>query len=155
MTGRTHKLVKVMELREESARRELARLVRELAKTRSGVEAVEKLIEAVQERIDMLLRSRYSDGSRTVAALNELEANAQGLSAHREQLRQLRSQAQQALDELARQQRNAARHWRRSDVRRGHVSSLARSERIASMVRSHESEDEAHGERRAVSPRDA
>ena len=155
MTARTHKLVKVMELREESARRALARLLREVAKKRAGVEALEKLIDAVQERVVSILRSRYSGEARTVAALSELEAHAQTLSENREQLQQLRRQAQQALDELAMQQRNAARHWRRSDVRRGHVKSLARSERIASMVRAYELEDEAHGERRAMSQRDS
>jgi len=155
MTARTHKLVKVMELREESARRALARLLREVAKKRAGIEALEKLIEAVQDRVDAILRSRYTGEARTVAALSELEAHAQTLSENREQLQQLRRQAQQALDELTTQQRNAARHWRRSDVRRGHASSLARSERIASAVRAHELEDEVHGELRALTERDS
>jgi hypothetical protein len=154
MTERARKLVKVMELREEKTRRELARILRAVAKQRAGVEAFEQLIDAVEERIDATLRSRYSGAACTVAAVNELDAHAVTLSANREHLQQLRRKSQQALDELEMRQREAARSWRRSDVRRGHATSLTRAERVARMLRACESEDEAHTERHSVSQRD-
>jgi protein involved in temperature-dependent protein secretion len=154
MTERARKLVKVMQLREERTRRALARLLREVARKRAGVQAFEQLIDAVQERIDATLHSRYSGGARTVAALSELDAHALTLNASREQLQQLRRQSEQALHDLVGQQRNAARTWRRSDVRLGHATSLTRAERVARMLRACESEDEAHSERHAMPQRD-
>jgi hypothetical protein len=149
------KMALVLERRETKARLALARLTCELDQKRARVRAMTQLIEALRVRMEASLAGRYSSGPRTVAALMELEQHMHVLHTSAEQVAVLAARAQHDADELTRLQQAAARQWRRSELRLGHVASLARRERITSALLASELDDELHAERRAAARRTA
>ncbi len=149
------KMVLVLGRRETKARLALARLTSDLDQKRARVRALEHLIDALRTRMQSTLAGRYSSGPRTVAALLELEQHMRALHTGAEQLAVLAARAQHDADELATLRQVAAREWRRSELRLGHVTSLARQERITSALLANELDDELHAERRAAARRTA
>lgn len=149
------KMALVLERRETKARLALARLTRELDQRRARVRAMTQLIDALRMRMESTLAGRYSSGPRTVAALMELEQHMLALHTSAEQVAVLAARAEHDADELTRLQQAAAREWRRSDLRLGHVASLARQERVTSVRLASELNDELHAERRAAARRTA
>ena len=146
-------MVLVLERRETKTRLALARLTRELDQRRARVRALEQLIDALRARMESTLAGRYSSGPCTVAALLELEQHMGALHTSAEQMAVLAARAQHDADEVATLQQVAAREWRRSELRLGHVASLARQERITSALLASELDDELHAERRGAARR--
>ena len=151
----TRKMALVLERRETKTRLALARLTRELDQSRARVRSLEHLIDALRARMELTLAGRYSSGPRTVAALLELEQHMLALHTSAEQVAVLAARAQHDADELATLRQVAAREWRRSELRLGHVASLARQERISSALLASELDDDLHAERRGAARRTA
>lgn len=149
------KIALVLGRRETKARIALARLTRELDQRRARVRSIEQLIDALRARMKSTLAGRYSSGPRSVAALLELEEHMRALHTSAEQVAVLAARAQHDADELATLRQVAAREWRRSELRLGHVASLARQERMTSALLASELDDELHAERRGAARRTA
>jgi len=122
----TRSMLEVLRIREQKRRLALARLARHIARERSGIEAADTLIAAVKDRLHACLDARFATGSRSVAALAEVEAHAKNLRARAEELLGLRQKSEQALEELLVEQRASAKLWRHSEAALGHVQSIAR-----------------------------
>lgn len=143
-------MIRVLERREQKVRLDVARLAREIATTRDGLTALEETIAAVDRRARDNANARFANGSRSVAALLELEQNSQSLRAGRAELETLRQRSAQALATLIDRQSALAKKWRREEARLSHVTGLVQRERILADVRQFDADDEAFTERCAV-----
>src|SRR5688572_4849864 len=119
-------VIRVLERREQKVRFDIAQLSRAIATSEQSLAAVDETIAAVERRARENANNRYSNGSRSVAELLELEQNSQSLRAGRAQLEEMRERSQQALQRLKDQQRALFTKWRKDDARLAHVTGLAR-----------------------------
>jgi len=124
--AQTRSMLEVLRFRERKRRLALARLASQIARERSGIEAADTLIAVLKDRLHACLDARFATGSRSVAALAEMEAHAKNLRARGEQLLGLRQKSEQALEELLAKQRASAKLWRHSEAALGHVQFIAR-----------------------------
>lgn len=143
-------MIRVFERREQKVRLEIASLAREIATTRDGLTTLDEAIAAVDRRARDNANARFSNGSRSVAALLELEQNSQSLRAGQAELETLRQRSEQALATLIDRQSALAKKWRREETRLAHVTGLVQRERIRADVRQFDADDEAFTERCAV-----
>lgn len=143
-------VIRVLERREEKMRREVARVAREVAAKQDSLAALDETIAAVERRMCDNSNARFSDGSRSVAQLLELEQNSQSLRAGHAELEILRTRSRQALATLMDQQRTLSKEWRKEEVRLSHVSDLAQREHILTEVRQFDADEEAFAERYGI-----
>jgi hypothetical protein len=143
-------MIRVLERREQKVRLDVARLAREIATTRDGLTALEETIAAVDRRARDNANARFSGGSRSVAALLELEQNSKSLRVGLAELEILRQRSEQTLATLIDRQSALAKKWRREEARLAHVTGLVQRERILADVRQFDADDEAFTERCAV-----
>jgi len=146
-------IIRVLERRQQKFRFDIAQLARAIATSQASLAAVDETIAALDRRARENASSRYSNGSRSVAELLELEQNSQSLRAGRTQLEEMRERSRQTLDRLMDQQRTLIANWRKEAARLAHVSSLARRERILADVRQFDADDAAFTERYAMGDR--
>ena len=140
-------MIRVLERREQQIRMEVARLAREIATQRDGMMALDETIAAVDRRALDNASARFAGGSRSVAALLELEQNSQSLRAGRIELEALRQRSEQTLATLLDRQSTLAKKRRREEVRLAHVNGLVQRERILADVRQFDADDEEFTER--------
>jgi outer membrane protein TolC len=144
---------RVLERRELRARFEVTQLARAIATSQESLAAVSETIATVERRARDNASNRYSNGSRSVAELLELEHNSQSLRAGLAELEEMRERSRQALERLLDRQRALTMKWRKEEARLAHVSDLARRERILTDVRQFDADDESCTERYATGDR--
>lgn len=140
-------MIRVLERREQKVRLDVARLAREIATTQEGLTTLEEAIATVDRRARDNANARFASGSRSVAALLELEQNSQSLRAGRAELETLRQRSEQVLTTLLDRQSALAKKWRREEARLSHITGLVQRERILADVRQFDADDEAFTER--------
>jgi hypothetical protein len=153
VVDRVQLMLRVLEKREQDSRRELARKAREVVTKKAKVVSVDQWIDTVGKTLQQAIDARHSGGPRTVASMIESDNHAKALSSGSQQLRQLRVNAQQAVDEAIPQQQLAAQEWHRSEARLDRVKVLAKRARIKQASKVSDAEDEAHAERRTPGAR--
>lgn len=146
-------VIRVLERREQRVRFEITQLTRAIATSQESLAAVDETIAAVERRARENASSRYSDGSRSVAELLELEQNSQSLRAGRARLEEIRERSQQALEKLVNQRHTLTTKWHKEEVRLAHVTGLARRERIRTDIKQFDADDESFTERYATGDR--
>ena len=144
---------RVLERRELRARFEVTQLARAVATSQESLAAVDATIAAVDRRARENASNRYSNGSRSVAELLQLEQNSQSLRAGLAELEEMRERSRQSLEKLMDQQRALTTKWRKEEARLAHVSDLARRERIVADARQFDADDESFTERHAAGNR--
>jgi hypothetical protein len=144
-------MLRVLERREQKLRLDIARVARDVAAMRDDITTLEATLAAVDRRARENAGARFANGSRSVAALLELEQNAQSLRTGRQALEALWHRTEQALAKLSERQRTLSQRWRREESRLAHVRRLMRRERLLTDARRLDADDEAYAERRAAS----
>ncbi len=145
-------MIRVLKRREQQIRMEVARLARDVATRREGLTALDETIAAIDRRTCDNANARFASGSRSVAALLELEQNSQSLRAGRAELEVVRQRSEQALATLLARQCALTKKWRREEVKLAHVIGLMQRERLLADVRQFDADDEEFTERCAAGP---
>jgi hypothetical protein len=143
-------MIRVLERREQKLRLEVARVSKAIAEGQENLVELEAMIAAVERRARDNASARFTQGSRSVGELMELENNSQSLRTGHAELELFRQRSMEALAKLSEQQRTLAKTWHKEEVRLAHVTNLSRRARTLAEVRQFDADDEAFSERHSI-----
>lgn len=135
-------MTEVLQWRERKYRLALARLSLAVEKRKNAVSALDELDTMVLQHLMSTRSNSFAGGAATAGDLVNMQQHVANLHAKRQQIAQLRQDADQALQAATAEQRTAALDWQRTDRKAGHVKSLTRREHL---LRSNMLEEEGTG----------